>query len=157
MSVTDYLGGGVKMAPLQKRALYSLIGGLVAILAFVVVLVIQGDVTAFENDQNLRIFMYAAWIGVPLIYLVLVNPILRKPTMVDERDRIIIMKSSRIQWLVVIFLLAAWTITLTEIYHNQRQVPIAYITLIFVSVCVISTVAQSFGILVGYWGMNRNG
>jgi hypothetical protein len=102
-------------------------------------------------------FMYAAWIGVPLIYLVLVNPLLRKPAMVDERDRIIIMKSSRIQWMAVIFSLAAWTVTLTEIYHNQRQVPIAYITLIFFSVCVISMVAQSFGILIGYWGMNRNG
>jgi nicotinamide riboside transporter PnuC len=145
------------MAPLQKRALYSFVIGLVLTIALIAVLVIQGDITAFERDLNLRLIMYAVLIGVPLVYLILVNLTLRKPTQVDERDRLIIERSSRAQWLAVIFSLVVWTIALTEIYHDQGQVPIAFLQLIFMSTLIISTLAQSLGILVGYWEMNRNG
>ena len=145
------------MAPLQKRALYSFVIGLVLTIALIAVLVIRGDITAFERDLNLRLIMYAVLIGVPLVYLILVNLTLRKPTQVDERDRLIIERSSRAQWLAVIFSLVAWTIALTEIYHDQGQVPIAFLQLILWSTLIISTLAQSLGIVAGYWGMNRNG
>ena len=145
------------MAPLQKRALYSLIIGLAITVALIAVLVAQGDVTAFDRDPNLRLIMYAVLIGVPLIYLVFVNLTLRKPTQVDERDRLIIERSGRVQWLAVIFSLVAWTITLTEIYREQGQLPVAFLNLIFMSTLIISTLAQSIGILLGYWRMNRNG
>jgi len=145
------------MAPLQKRALYSFVIGLVLTIALTAVLVAQGDIAAFEKDPNLRLIMYAVLIGVPLVYLILVNITLRKPTQVDERDRLIIERSSRAQWLAVIFSLVAWTIALTEIYRDQGQVPIAFLQLIFMSTLIISALAQSFGILVGYWEMNRNG
>ena len=145
------------MAPLQKRALYSLIIGLVITVALIAVLVAQGDVTAFDRDPNLRLIMYAVLIGVPLIYLIFVNLTLRKPTQVDERDKLIIERSGRVQWLAVIFSLVAWTITLTEIYREQGQLPVAFLNLIFMSTLIISTLAQSIGILLGYWRMNRNG
>ncbi|HUX49085.1 MAG TPA: DUF2178 domain-containing protein [Dehalococcoidia bacterium] len=145
------------MAPLQKRALYSFVIGLVLTIVLIVVLVAQGDITAFERDPNLRLIMYAVLIGVPLIYLILVNLTLRKPTQVDERDRLIIEKAVRAQWLAVIFTLVVWTIALTEIYRDQGQVPITFLKLIFTSTLIISTLAHSFGILVGYWEMNRNG
>ena len=145
------------MAPLQKRALYSLAIGLVLVIILIAVLVMQGDITAFDRDQNLRLIMYAVLIGVPLVYLILVNLSLRKPTQVDERDRLIIERSSRTQWLAVIFSLVIWTISLTEIYHDRGQVPIAFLYLIFVSALIVSTLAQSLGILIGYWRMNRNG
>lgn len=145
------------MAPLQKRALYSFVIGLVLTIALIAVLVAQGDVTAFDRDPNLRLIMYVVLIGVPLVYLILVNLSLRRPTQVDERDRLIIEKSSRAQWLAVIFSLVAWTIALTEIYRDQGQVPIAFLNLIFMSTLIISTLAQSLGILLGYWRMNRNG
>jgi len=145
------------MAPLQKRALYSFVIGLVLTIALIAVLIARGDVNAFERDPNLRIIMYAVLIGVPLVYLILVNITLRKPTQVDERDRLIIERSSRAQWLAVIFSLVAWTIALSEIYRDQGQVPIAFLNLIFMSSLIISTLAQSLGILVGYWRMNRNG
>lgn len=144
------------MAPLQKRALYSFVIGLVITVALIAVLLAQGDITAFDNDPNLRVPMYVALIGVPLVYLILVNLTLRKPTKVDERDRAIIEKSSRTQWLAVIFSLATWTIALTEIYRDQGQVPIAFLNLIFMSTLIISTLAQSLGILASYWRMNRN-
>ena len=145
------------MAPLQKRALYSFVIGLVLTIALIAVLVAQGDITAFDKDPNLRLIMYAVLIGVPVVYLILVNITLRKPTQVDERDRLIIERSSRAQWLAVIFSLVAWTIALTEIYRDQGQVPIAFLNLIFISTLIISTLAQSLGILLGYWSMNRNG
>jgi hypothetical protein len=145
------------MAPLQKRALYSFIIGLVLTMALIAVFVAQGDITAFERNQNLRLITYAVLIGVPLIYLILVNLTLRKRTQFDERDRLIIEKSSRAQWLAVIFTLVVWTIALTEVYRDQGQVPIVFLKLIFTSTLIISTLAHSFGILVGYWEMNRNG
>ncbi len=145
------------MAPLQKRALYSFVIGLVLAIALIAVLVIQGDITAFDRDPNIRYVMYFVLIGVPLVYGILCDITLRKPTQIDERDRLIIARSSRAQWLAVIFLLVAWTIALTEIYHDERQVPVAFLTLIFVSALIISPLAQSLGILLGYWRMNRNG
>ncbi len=145
------------MAPLQKRALYSLVIGLVLTISLIAVLVIQGDITAFDRDPNVRYVMYAVLIGVPLVYGILCDLTLRKPRQIDERDRLIIEKSSRAQWLAVIFLLVAWTIALTEIYHDEQQVPVAFLTLIFVSALIISPLAQSLGILTGYWRMNRNG
>ena len=145
------------MAPLQKRALYSFVIGLVLTIGLIAVFVAQGDITAFERDPNLRLITYAVLIGVPLIYLILVNLTLRKSTQLDERDRLIIERSSRAQWLAVIFTLVVWTIALTEVYRDQGQVPIAFLKLIFTSTLIISTLAHSFGILVGYWEMNRNG
>jgi len=145
------------MAPLQKRALYSFIIGLVLTIALVAVLVAQGSVTALESDLSLRLIMYAVLIGVPLVYLILVYLTIRKPTQFDERDRLIIERSSRAQWLAVIFTLVVWTIALTEVYRDQGQVPIAFLNLIFMSTLIIGTLAQSLGILVGYWEMNRNG
>ncbi len=145
------------MAPLQKRALYSFVIGLVLTIALIAVLVARGSVTALESDLNLRLILYAVLIGVPLVYLVLVYLTLRKPTQLDERDRLIIERSSRAQWLAVIFTLVVWTIALTEIYRDQGHVPIVFLNLIFMSTLIIGTLAQSLGILVGYWEINRNG
>jgi hypothetical protein len=139
------------MAPLQKRALLSLLIGVVFTIALVVVLVLEGDINAFNTDNTLRWITYAALVGVPLTYLILIDITLRKPTQLDERDRLIILKSGRIQWLAVIFSLAAWVITLTEIYQETRQVPVVFLTLIMISTLIISVLAQSLGILVGYW------
>ena len=144
------------MAPLQKRALYSLIIGLALTITLIAVLVIQGDVTALDRDANLRLVVYAVLIGVPLTYLILVNLTLRKPTQVDERDKAIIDRSHKAQWMAVIFSLAAWTIILTEIYWAQRQLPVVFLNLIFISTLIISVLAQSLGILLGYWRTNRN-
>lgn len=145
------------MAPLQKRALYSLVIGLILTLSLAAVLVFQGDVTGFDTNPNLRLIIYAVLIGVPLIYLTLVDLTLRKPKQVDERDRLIVERSGRTQWLAVIFSLVAWTIALTEIYRDEGQVPVVFLNLIFMSILIISTLAQSLGILLGYWRMSRNG
>lgn len=145
------------MAPLQKRALISLLIGIAFAVALIIVFVLEGDVTAFNSDVTLRYITYAALVGVPLTYLVLIDLTLRKPTQLDERDRLIMLQSGRIQWLAVIFSLVVWVITLTEIYREPRQVPVVFLNLIFVSILIISILAQSLGILLGYWRMNRDG
>jgi len=138
------------MAPLQKRALYSLVTGLVLACAIIVVFIAGGGITAFEKSPGFRTIVYILWIWVPLVYLVLVNVTLRKPQQVDERDRLIMGRAPKVQWAAAIFSLAAWVIVLTEVYHDQGQVPLIFITLIFLSTLIIGTLALSLGIVMGY-------
>ena len=145
------------MAPLQKRALYSLLIGLIFTIALVVIIITEGGITAFDTSEILRWMIYAALIGVPLAYLLLIDLSLSKPTELDERDKLIILKANRIQWLAVIFSIVIWVIALTETYRVERQVPIDFLTLIMISILIISTLAQSLGILIGYWRFNRYG
>ncbi len=145
------------MAPLQKRALYSLVIGVVFAIALIVVFIAKGDVTTFDEDLGFRLIVYALWVGVPLAYLIVVNLTLRKPGQVDERDRLIMERAPRIQFLAVLFSLGAWVIVLTELYRYKGQVPVIYLTLIMISTLIISTIAQSLGILIGYWrGVSRD-
>ncbi len=145
------------MAPLQKRAWYGLLIGLVFAIALVVVFIIKGGISLFEEDQGFRIVIDILWVGGLMVNLIVFDLTLRKPSMVDERDRLIMDRSSRVQWLSVVFLLVSWTIAISEIYHNQGQIPVIFLYIIFMSVLIISTLAQSLGILIGYWRMARNG
>jgi hypothetical protein len=139
------------MAPLQKRALYSLVIGLVLAIALIAVFIAKGDVTTFDEDPGFRLIVYALWIAAPLAYLIIVNLTPRKPSQIDERDKLIMGKAPKTQLLAVIFSLAAWIIVLTEVYRDQGQVPVVFLTLIFISTLIVSTLAQSLGILIGYW------
>jgi hypothetical protein len=138
------------MAPLQKRALYSLVIGVALAIALIVVFVVK-DVTTFDEDLGFRTIVYAIWVGVPLAYLIVVNLTLRKPEQLDERDRLIMARAPQVQFLAVLFSMVAWVIVLTEAFREQGQVPIIYLTLIMISVLIVSTIAQSLGILIGYW------
>ncbi|MFC1940754.1 hypothetical protein ACFLXO_08785 [Chloroflexota bacterium] len=144
------------MAPLQKRALYSLGIGIALAIALIVVIIVKGDVTTFDEDLGFRLIVYAVWVGVPLAYLIVVNLTLRKPEQLDERDKLIMGRAPQVQLLAVIFSLVAWVIVLTEVFHDQGQVPVIYLTFIMISTLIISTLAQSLGILIGYWRMGRN-
>jgi len=139
------------MAPLQKRALYSLVIGVVFAIALIVIFIVKGDVTTFDDDLGFRLMVYALWIGVPLAYLIVMNLTLRKPEQVDERDRLIIERAPQFQFLAVLLSLAAWVIVLTVVYSDQGQVPVIYLTLIMISTLIIGTIAQALGILFGYW------
>ena len=139
------------MAPLQKRALYSLVIGVVFAVALIVIFIVKGDVTTFDEDLGFRLIVYALWVGVPLAYLIVVNLTLRKPGQVDERDRLIMERAPRFQFLAVLFSLTAWVIVLTEVFWDEGQVPVIYLTLILISTLIIGTIAQALGILFGYW------
>jgi len=138
------------MAPLQKRALYSLTIGLILAGALVLVFITRGDVTTFHEDLGFRLVVYALWIGVLAVHLSLMSLTLRRPGRVDERDRLIMGRATQVQLLSVILSLVVWIIVLTEVFWEQGQVPVVFLTLIFISILIISTLAQSFGILIGY-------
>ena len=138
------------MAPLQKRALYSFLVGLILACALAAVFIIK-DINTFDEDEGFRYIVYVLWVGVPVAYLILINLTLRKPTQIDERDHLIMERASKTQLSGVIVSLVVWVIALTEAYWETGQVPIIFLTLIMISVLVISTLAQSLGILIGYW------
>jgi hypothetical protein len=139
------------MAPLQKRAMYAFGIGLILVVTLLIVFIIRGDVTTFNEDVGFRMFVYGVLIGVPLVYLIIVNLTLRKPRQVDERDKAIITRAARVQLWAVIFSIVAWVIVLTEIYWEQGEVPVVFLNFIMISTLIISTLAQSLGILIGYW------
>ena len=144
------------MAPLQKRAVYGLIFGIAWAIAIVAVFILKGGAAAFDVDQTFRLIMDGIWVGGLIVYLFLFYPILRKPKLVDERDRLIYDRSPRIQWLAVIFTLVAWVIGLSEGFRSQG-VPTVFLYVMFFTILCVSAIAQCIGILVGYWSMNRNG
>ncbi|MFC1903796.1 hypothetical protein ACFLXJ_06010 [Chloroflexota bacterium] len=145
------------MAPLQKRAWWGLAVGLVFAIAFVLVFIAKGGIQTFEEDQGFRIIIDVLWVGGLVANLVIVNLALRKPGMVDERDKLILDRAPRIQWLAVVFTMVIWTIALSEVYQETNLIPAVFLYVIFMSVLITSTLAQSLGILIGYWRMNRSG
>jgi hypothetical protein len=143
------------MAPLQKRAWWGLGVGLAFAVAFVLVFVLMGGIETFDADQGFRIIIDVLWVGGLVANLAIVNLALRRPGQVDERDRMILDRAPRVQWLAVVFTLVAWVIALTEVYHATHLIPSVYMYVIFMSVLIVSTLAQSLGIIIGYWRMNR--
>jgi hypothetical protein len=138
------------MATLQKRALCSFVLGLLLSVLLVVVFATR-DIYTFDTDLNFRLIVYALWIGVPLVNLVTISLAFRKPQQIDERDRAIMERAPVVQYLAVLFSLVAWVIALTEVFGDKGQIPVIFLTLMVISALVISNVAQSLGILIGYW------
>ena len=148
------------MAPLQKRALYGLILGALWSAAIIVVFITGGGINEFTENSSFRIILDAIFIGGLLAYLALAASLARTKkggVKMDERDLTIMRRAPLIQLWAVIFSLVAWAISLTEVYWNEEAVPVMYLYLILFSSLIISTIALSLGILIGYWRMNRDG
>ena len=144
------------MAPLQKRALYGLIFGVVWAVAIIVVFIMRGGVNAFNADVGFRLIVDGLWIGGLVVYLILFRTIMRKSGQFDERDRLIMDRAPRVQWMAVIIALVVWMIVLSAAYRDAGQVPVIFLFLIFMSSLIVSMIAQSVGILIGYRRMERN-
>ena len=145
------------MAPLQKRALYGVAFGVLWAVAIIVVFLLKGGVSTFDEDVQFRGIINGLWIGGLVAYLILFETLLRKPGKVDERDKLILTWAPAIQWRAVIFTMVAWVIALSEIYQEQGQIPVIFLFVIFMSILIVGSIAQCLGILIGYWRMNRNG
>ena len=137
------------MAPLHKRALYGLTFGIVWAVAIIVVFIAKGGVNNFSEDQGFRLIVDGLWIGGLIFYGILMFT-LRKRNQIDERDRLILGRAPVVQLWAVIFSLVIWTIVLTETYWDQGIPPI-FMYIVFIDTLVVSAVAQSIGILIGYW------
>ena len=145
------------MAPLQKRAWYGLAIGIAFAVALIVVFIMKGGISTFTEDQGFRIIINVLWIGGLVANLVIVNLALRKPRLVDERDRLIMDRAPRVQWPAVVLTLAIWMIALNEVYREPNLIPGVFLYVMFMSVLIINTLAQSLGILIGYWRADRYG
>ena len=144
------------MAPLQKRAWYGLAIGFVWAIAIIAVFIAKGGVTAYTDDQSMRVIVAALLVGGLVVYFVIMRLTLRKPGQVDERDRLILGRTPVVQLWAVFISLAVWSITLTEIYWDQGQIPVIFPYLVFMSLFIVNVLAQSIGILIGYWRMGHN-
>jgi threonine/homoserine/homoserine lactone efflux protein len=148
------------MTPQQKRAWYALAIGIVWSLALVAVFVVKGA-TAFDEDTGMRFTVYGLFIAGVLAYVAMMYitgwRMRKQGPIMDERDRMILRKVPVYQMLAVLVTLAAWSVILTEVYHEQGQVPAVFPTLMFFSAIIVNMVFASAGTLIAYWSEERHG
>jgi hypothetical protein len=142
------------MTPQQKRAWYGLAIGIVWSLALVGVFVAKGA-TTFDEDAGMRFTVYGLFIAGVLAYVAMLYVtgwrMRREGVIMDERDRMILRKVPVYQMFAVLWTLAAWAIALSEIYHDEGQVPVVFTWLMFYSAIIVNIVFASAGTLIAYW------
>lgn len=141
------------MAPLQKRALISLVLGMVWTAILVVLFVLRGGVEQFESDSTTRVLLSLLFVAMLVLAGLLGVPWKAKSRLgkdVDERDLEILRRAPQVQLLAVMLTLAGWVIGLTEYYWEQGCMPITWPYLMLFSALIASTLAQSLGVLLGY-------
>ena len=134
------------MAPLQKRAWYGLGMGVIWVIAIAVVFIVKGGIGTFHEDTGFRLIYSGLFIGGLLAYFL----IMRKPSQVDERDRLIMGRAPVVQLWAVIISVVIWMIALTESYWDEGHIPVVFPYLIANSLFIVNTLAHSAGILIGY-------
>jgi hypothetical protein len=147
------------MPPLQKRAWWGLLISGVTFVVIAVILFNEGA-AAYWEDDDLRLVVLAIFLAGLFGYVavVLVNLVKQERRGdVDERDRSILSRAPNVQSAGVIIALAAWTGALPKMFRVEGAVPVVYLYLMFGSVILVSLIAQSAGILLGYWLVARRG
>ncbi len=147
------------LTPLQRRAWWGLLIGVVMTLALAVVFIARGP-TNWSQDTGMRLVVYTLFIGG-----LAANPVLlrqrrkrgQKGLIMDERDRLVLSRAPLVQSLVVPVSLAVWAMALTEVYQADGGIPIVYPTLIFGSTLIVNMIALYAGILLGYRSMESHG
>ncbi len=135
------------MAPLHKRALYGLGIGIVWVIAIVVVFIMNGGVSIFSEDTGFTLILAGLFIGGIIANFL----VMRKPSQVDERDKLIKDRALNIQLWAVFIALFVWSFSLTKFYQDEGQIPVDFPYLMLNSLFIVNVLAQSFGILIGYW------
>jgi len=147
------------MPPLQKRAWWSLLIGVVTGGTIAVLLATNGSVAYWEND-GFRITVTGIFIGGLFLYAaVLMSSTMKRKRAgtLDERDKQILSRSPNAQSVAGLLALATWMIVLTEKFRDQGAVPVVYLYWIFGSIVIVNIIAQAIGILLGYWMVARHG
>lgn len=141
------------MPRLQRRAWWGCGISFATFATTAAILVNQGAAAYWEND-DLRTLVVLIFIGGLLSYVGVARRGLAKQEregQLDERDQIILRRAPTAQFAAVILTLAAWITTLSEMFHDEGAVPVVYLYLMFGSVLIVASWAQSVGILLGYW------
>jgi len=148
------------MTPQQKRAWYGLAIGITWSLAMVAVFVVKGA-TAFDEDAGMRFTVYGLFIAGVLAYVAMLYitgwRMRREGVIMDERDRMILRKVPVYQMFAVLWSLAGWAIALSEVYHDEGQVPVVFTWLMFYSAIIVNIVFASAGTLIAYWSDEQHG
>jgi hypothetical protein len=148
------------MTPQQKRAWYGLAIGIIWSLAIVAVFVVKGA-TAFDENTGMRFTVYALFAAGVLAYVAMLYitgwRMRKEGVLMDERDRLILRKVPVYQMFAVLWTLAAWAIVLSEVYHDQGQVPVVFPNLMFFSAIIVNIVFASAGTLIAYWRARYHG
>jgi hypothetical protein len=148
------------MTPQQKRAWYGLVIGIIWSAAMIAVFVVKGA-TAFDQDAGMRATVYGLFIAGVLAYVAMLYitgwRMRKEGPIMDERDRLILSKVPKYQMLAVVWTLAGWAIALSEVYHDDGQVPVVFPWLMFFSAIIVNIVSASAGTLIAYWSNERHG
>jgi len=148
------------MTPQQKRAWYGLAIGITWSLAMVAVFVVKGA-TAFDEDAGMRFTVYGLFIAGVLAYVAMLYitgwRMRREGVIMDERDRMILRKVPVYQMFAVLWTLAGWAIALSEVYHDEGQIPVVFTWLMFYSAIIVNIVFASAGTLIAYWSDEQHG
>lgn len=147
------------MTTAQKRAVWSLIIGTALSVALLILFISKG-VSTFHDESGMRIAVYALQIGAlstPLFVTFIVGRrSAQAEIIIDERDKIIEKRAVFVQLTAVISSLVVWCIALTEAYWDEGSIPIAFPYIILFSSLIVSSLARSVGILLGYWRMEAD-
>lgn len=69
----------------------------------------------------------------------------------DERDRLILSKASKYQYVGVYVNIFLWAVLLGIHYEDEGRVPVMFMWLILLSTMLVSALFRSAGILISYW------
>ena len=141
------------MAPLQKRALYSLLLGIVWVITITVVFILNGGVSTLSEDTGFSLILIGLFAGGIIANFL----VMRKPSQVDERDKLIMDRAPKIQLWAVFIALFVWSFSLTKFYQDEGQIPVDFPYLMLNSLFIVNVLAESVGILIGYWRSGSNG
>ncbi|MGD8330340.1 MAG: hypothetical protein PVJ49_12980 [Acidobacteriota bacterium] len=144
---------GAPMPPLQKRAWVGLSIAVITTAVVTYLVASNGAAEYWVNDQ-LRLTVMMIFIGGLIAWAIVPATLMlgegeRKN--VDERDRAILARAPMFQQVAILLALAAWLISLTQRFHDEGAVPVVYLYLLFGSIILVNMMAQSLGVLLGYW------
>ena len=140
------------MARLQKRALYGLILCILWVITLLATFISKGGIDNFRVDRGFETLMVGIMIAgfAAYILILLVTKSDGKDITMDERDRKILAGARATQLWSAMLALAAWMISLSEVYWEQGQVPVQYLYIIAMSTWLVVVTTENIGILIGY-------
>lgn len=94
-----------------------------------------GGVSAFGEDEVFRRIMAGIAVVGSTAYLVMYITY-RKSGMIDERDRLIMIRASDIQLTSVILAVGAWSFALSLIYKDEGQISVVFLFLIVITMAI---------------------
>lgn len=143
--------GGLPPTPLERLAWFGLGITTVVGVGLAVLVALQGA-TGFQEDATSRgIFTTLMLVGVGGWSMAWYVTNRRSGgVVVDERDRAVLVRSLKVESVIVLLSLVAWTVALTEVFWDQGAVPIGYLQVLFWSTFIGGAFGRSLGIILGY-------